>query len=599
VRVGLKAKEVLAIMGLTFLVVAATSLAHFAQLTRIAVQSGVAQADLVSRQLYAQSQRALAAAPRGDPWEVLQRDRELRSLLVSSVDYAPDILYVLLADPEGRVRLHSERGKEGGMPDRKRDLQELLSLNPLDRYAVLYAPSQTYEASLPLRLNDRPFGSIRIGISTILLRRELTASLQRGLALAGVALAVAWLVAIALANLVLKPLRGISREIGRLRQVAPEARGGLEQGDEFKALASELELLGQQFQSDRLKILSEKAHLQQVVDQLEDALIFFGRQRQLLFLNKAAEDVLGVSLAAVAGRAVQDLLEPGHPLAPLLERGLREGGLRNATVALPLDGTRKEFMVSAFRLGESPEPMGTMVLLKDLDSIRTLQSLVSYSAKLTALGRLTSGVAHEVKNPLNAMMIHVELLKEKLAEPSEGVRESLNIIGTEIRRLDRVLQGFLKFVRPQELALGPVDLATLVQDAVAFLRPEWEGVGVRFALTVSPDLPIITADHELLRQVLLNILLNACQAMPKGGAVRIAVDREGAERLRLTVTDEGVGIAPADLERIFTLYYTTKTEGSGIGLSLVYRIVQMHDGSIQVSSVPGHGTTVVIRLPIG
>ncbi|HTU02410.1 MAG TPA: ATP-binding protein [Candidatus Sulfotelmatobacter sp.] len=598
-RVGLKTREVLSIMGLTFLVVAATTVVHFAQLTRIAVQNGVAQADLVSHQVYAQSQRALAAVPGRDPWQVLQRDRELRSLLVSSVDYAPDILYVFLVDTEGRVRLHSEGGKEGTIPEPKPDLRELFSLNPLDRYAVLYAPSRTYEASLPLRLNDRPFGSIQIGISTSLLRRELTASLQRGLALAGLALGVAWLVAIALANLVLKPLRGITREIGRLRQAEPALPGGLVQGDEFKALASELELLGQQLQSDRLKMLSEKAHLQQVVDQLEDALIFFGRQKQLLFLNKAAEDVLGLSMAGVAGRAVEELLEPGHPLAPLFERGLRDAGLRNATVALDLDGKRKEFVVSAFRLGESTEPMGTMVLLKDLDSIRTLQSLVSYSAKLTALGRLTSGVAHEVKNPLNAMMIHVELLKEKLANPSEGVRESLNIIGTEIRRLDRVLQGFLKFVRPQELALSPVDLGMLVRDAVAFLRPEWDGARVRFEVVVSPDFPIITADHELLRQVVLNILLNACQAMPKGGAIRVALEREGAEMVRLTVADEGVGIAPADLDRIFTLYYTTKAGGSGIGLSLVYRIVQMHDGAIQVASVPGRGTTVTIRLPIG
>jgi signal transduction histidine kinase len=192
--------------------------------------------------------------------------------------------------------------------------------------------------------------------------------------------------------------------------------------------------------------------------------------------------------------------------------------------------------------------MGVAVLLKDLESIKTVQSLVSYSAKLTALGRLTSGVAHEVKNPLNAMMIHLELLKEKLGPTSEGVQESLEVIGGEIRRLDRVVQGFLKFMRPQELTLKPVDLNAMLQSVCALLEAESQSHGVRIVLDLDAALPAVSGDEELLRQAFINILQNAVQAMPSGGAVRIRTARE-VDWVRVTVTDQGVGIAPEDWTR--------------------------------------------------
>jgi len=240
-----------------------------------------------------------------------------------------------------------------------------------------------------------------------------------------------------------------------------------------------------------------------------------------------------------------------------------------------------------------------MVLLKDLESIKTLRSLLSYSTKLAKLGRLTSGVAHEVKNPLNAMTIHLELLKERLGTSRELVQDNLEVIGNEIKRLDRAVQGFLKFVRPQELALTSVDLNGLLRELEALLRPEWQPVGVRFVADLDPELHSIRADEELLRQSFLNILLNACQAMPQGGTVRVTTALDQGEYARVTISDEGTGIPAEDYEKIFTLYYTTKVGGTGIGLSLAYRIFQLHDGSIDVSSEVGKGTTFVIRLPLG
>ncbi len=599
-RFGLKAKETLAITLLTFLVVATTTLLHFSQLTRVTVQEALRQGELIARQIYAQSSRSQARGQGRNPWEVLKRDRELRSLIEASVAYSPDLLYVLLADQTGKVILHSEREKEGTTAPERPNLRALLSLDPIRRFLALYQGGRLYEVTLPLSLNGRPFGGIRLGVSTSLLRREVNASLKQGLALAGFALPAAWLVAMGLANLTLRPIRRLTREMERLRHGEFEVSGDLGKGDEFTELTSELQLLGQQLQSDRLKLLSEKTHLQQVVDQLEDGLVFLSQEHRILFFNKAAEVVLGKAVKEVAGRPVEDVLESGHPLRPLLDRLFTaQVGFRNATITVSQDGRSREFLVSAFPVTDAKTTTGAMVLLKDLDSIKTLQSLVSYSAKLTALGRLTSGVAHEVKNPLNAMMIHLELLKDKLGGSSEGAQENLEVIESEIRRLDRAVQGFLKFMRPQELVLRPVDLNALLQSLVALLEGEWQKAGVRFALELDPALSPITADEELLHQAFLNLLLNACQAMPEGGAARIVTQREGQDAVKIVIADEGVGIPREDLDKIFALYYTTKPGGSGIGLSVVYRLVQLHDGSIDVSSEVGRGTTMSVRLPVG
>ncbi len=597
-RFGVKAKEAVAITFLTLLVVATTTVLHLVQLTRTVVQGADRQAGLIAKQIYAQSRRALPRARRGDFLDSLRRDPELRGLLEASVDYSPHLVYALIADASGRVILHSEQEKEGSVIPPRPGLPQLLSLDPVRRFRAFVAGGEIYESTLPMKLNGEPFGNIRLGISTSLLGRELTASVKQSALLAGVALPVAWLVAIGLASVILKPIRTISREMDRLRRGEFEVGGGLARQDELGELASQLQLLGRQLQSDRLKVLTEKAQLRHVVDHLEDAIIFLNQERRILFFNKAAEEIVKRPLEQVAGWPVEDLLEPLHPLRAWVDRAFDwKADVRNVIVALPSDGSSREFVISVFLVKDAEQSMGAMALLKDLDSLETLQSLISYSAKLAALGRLTSGVAHEVKNPLNAMMIHLELLKERLEPPSEEVEQSLEVIGNEIRRLDRAVQGFLKFVRPQELNLKTVDLNAMVKDVTALLEAEWEKESIRFAFQLDPGLPLVTADEELFHQALLNILLNACQAMPEGGTVTITTEQR-PEFVSLHVTDQGVGIPTEDMDKIFTLYYTTKPGGSGIGLSMVYRIVQMHDGMIDVESEVGRGTRVSVRLPV-
>jgi PAS domain S-box-containing protein len=597
---GVRGREALVVSLLTLLVVFTATAIHLSQLSRVVVQEAVKQAELIAKQIYAQTGRALQRTPGADPLAALRDDPELRSFLDASVGYSPHLLYALVTDHTGTVLLHTERQKEGKPDPARPNLDGLLQVDTLSRFSALYAAGRTYETVLPMTLNDRLFGSIRLGVSTTLLRREVTGSLQQSLAVAAVALPLAWLAAMVLAQLTVRPIRAIVGQVDRIRrgellEATPVPLGG----DEFQELSSQLTRLGRELQADRLSTLSEKAHLQGVVDQLEDGVIFLNPERHILFFNRAAEVVVGLPLERTVGLPIHEVLDPAHPLLPFVDQVLvGSAGIRNATVVLPHDGRDKEFLVSAFHMEDAHRVMGVAVLLKDLESVKTVQSLVSYSAKLAALGRLTSGVAHEVKNPLNAMMIHVELLKERLEDAGVDVRQSLEVNGSEIRRLDRVEQGYLKFMRPQELMLKPVDLNAMLQSVSALLEAESQSHGVRFVLDLDADLPAVSADEELLRQAFINVLQNAVQAMPTGGAVRLRTRPDGLDWVRVTVTDQGVGIAPEDVDKIFKLYYTSKVGGSGIGLSVVYRIVQLHDGTIEAKSEPGRGTAMIVRLPL-
>jgi signal transduction histidine kinase len=279
--------------------------------------------------------------------------------------------------------------------------------------------------------------------------------------------------------------------------------------------------------------------------------------------------------------------------------------------------------------GTDGQLVAVLLVARNLAYLSRMQSTIAYSRKLVALGRLTAGIAHEVKNPLNAMMIHLELLRTKIrsgalaamreAQPvvaagrslgiaagpiahplppaAKGALEHVEIIESEVRRLDEVVQGFLKFTRPEDLRLQPVSPWTIIEEILPVVDPEARKNNVKVVVDCPPTIPNVQGDAAMLRQAFLNLAINACQAMPNGGTLRIACSAASKSRVEVRVEDSGVGIPPENLSKIFDLYFTTKQQGTGIGLSMVFRIVQMHDGEVEVQSTPGRGTTFRLLLP--
>jgi signal transduction histidine kinase len=236
--------------------------------------------------------------------------------------------------------------------------------------------------------------------------------------------------------------------------------------------------------------------------------------------------------------------------------------------------------------------------MRDAESVRRIEDEIELSRRLAAIGRLTSGVAHEVKNPINAIVIHLEVLRERLQGLDPATRRHMDIITSEIHRLDRVVQTLVDFTRPVDLKLAETDLLGLVEDVVVLASPEAERLGVRIEHTSSTPARPVKVDADLLKQALLNVVINGIQAMPEGGALRIHLSSENGSA-EIQVQDDGPGISPEIRDKIFNLYFTTKEKGSGIGLAMTYRVMQLHNGSVDFVSEPGEGTIFRLRLPLG
>jgi signal transduction histidine kinase len=219
------------------------------------------------------------------------------------------------------------------------------------------------------------------------------------------------------------------------------------------------------------------------------------------------------------------------------------------------------------------------------------------SERLAALGRITAGVAHEVKNPLNSMRLWLELLRESLPHDRDGARQAVRVLDKEIDRLDNVVKRFLDFTKPVEVHLEETQLAELLDDVLRVAEPQLRQANVQVARLLPIDVPPVFVDRALLKQAVLNLVLNAVEAMPDGGQLRLVLSRRG-DAAEITVGDTGRGIAPEDRPKVFQLFFTTRPGGSGIGLATTFRIVQLHNGSIDFTSEVDRGTTFRIELPL-
>ena len=576
---------------------------HLSQLTRVVVQEAVRQAELIARQIYAQTSRALQRTPGADPLVALREDPELRSFLDASVGYSPHLVYALVTDRTGTVLLHTERQKEGKPEPERPSLDGLLKLDTLSRFSALYTAGRTYETVLPMTLNGGPFGSIRLGRvdHAPAARGHRLAPAEPGGGRGRAAAGLAGRDGAGAAHAAADPRHRGPGGSDPPRRAAGGRAGGASAATSSRSCPPSSSVSGASCRRTGSSTLSEKAHLQRVVDQLEDGVIFLNPERHILFFNRAAEAVVGLPLERAVGLPIHEVLDPAHPLRPSWTRcWSAPTGIRNATVVLPHEGRDKEFLVSAFPMEDARRVMGAVVLLKDLESVKTVQSLVSYSAKLAALGRLTSGVAHEVKNPLNAMMIHVELLKERLEDSAADVQQSLEVIGSEIRRLDRVVQGFLKLHAPAGAhAQGGRSQRAARRACARWWRRSGQSHGVRFVLELDADAARDERRRGAAAPGLPQHPAERGQAMPTGGAVRVRTRPRGA---RVGARDGRRTRAWGSRRRTWTRSSSSttrrKAEGSGIGLSVVYRIMQLHDGAIEAKSEPGRGTTMIVRLPL-
>ena len=316
------------------------------------------------------------------------------------------------------------------------------------------------------------------------------------------------------------------------------------------------------------------------------------------------ERLMLVSLAGLAGTLLLTVLATSRTLRPI--RRIEQTIDRIAQGKIleeqrDSSGAAKEFRVMESKLNLLGQRLygsqqDASQLRQDVDQlVERMASELDVATRLAAISRITGGVAHEIKNPLNAIVLRLDLLRERLGEPEEELLQEIDLLSKEVRRLDRVVKTFLTFSRPVEVRLQDLDLAALAREVTELMTPQGKlsGVGMTFE---SHAPALIRGDSDLLKQAVLNLVTNALEATPSGGGVHVSVSN-GDGRARLEIADTGPGIPSELRDKVFQLYFTTKKQGSGIGLALTYRAVQLHNGTIDYSSEAGQGTTFRLEFP--
>jgi PAS domain S-box-containing protein len=346
----------------------------------------------------------------------------------------------------------------------------------------------------------------------------------------------------------------------------------------------------------------ENERLAVVLDSMNDGVFVTDEEHRLMLVNKAAERLVPIVPGRIIGDRPVWLTIADEDIAAFVRDTLEnDESVSDREFTLETGGSTRILSCSVIPLVQAGHIRGNIVQIVDISEKRGREARLRRAESLASLTTLAAGVAHEIKNPLGSIGIHTQLLQKLVHDDSgkniEAIDTYLGVIDEEIDRLNKIVVDFLFAVRPMDTALEDHDLNDLVDDMLTFVQYELEQSGVELIRELDPELPRLQLDPKYFKQAILNIIKNAISAMPKGGMLRVSTQQRGDQAL-LRLSDNGIGMSEEVRDKIFEPYFTTKDFGSGIGLTLVYKVVKEHMGDISVISKEGHGTTFTITLPV-
>lgn len=600
------------IVALVALVVVVMSLLYLSDFTRISFEGASDRADLVAEQfkLYLENHLNLEMDRHGlhptsvSEWEdgwtaIIRNDPDITEMLNRTLAKADLALAILVTDEHGDVLAASPTATDSSVLGSAEDLHTIerrwWALNLWD----LMTRRENYLVTRPIGFEGRKQAlfNITIVIRSVLLRHEVEPALKSLVLAFALALCVAIVLGAVLPNLIIDPLQRVSQSIDLIRSGQfGAARGqGPREAREFADVHSKLSQLDEQYRGAKQDASELRTNIEQLLQRLEESVLLFDPAGRLIMAGEPAERMLGKTHDEMAGRTVDELFPASSVLGGIIGSAVRNReSVGEQRVVIPrADGVAQRLAIGVqiLRKSAGQEAMGVLVTLRDVESRRQLERQLDFSTRLAAISKLTGGVAHEIKNPLNAMALHLEVLKNKL----NGQQPEIDVIGREIKRLDTVVKTFLNFNRPVDLQYKPIDFNDLVKQVLALVSVDANAKRVRVESAFEDGL-WINADPDLLKQAILNVINNGLEAMSDGGSLVTRTECDGDECL-LTVGDAGPGIPLEIQNRVFQLYFTTKENGSGIGLATTFRVVQLHNGTIDFTSEPGKGTTFRLRFP--
>ena len=607
---SLKTKLVLAITSLVFLVTVVLSLVYVSQLLRSIVTQSYDTNVLVARQIRYALQLALENGLKDqkvDPNNQEQlrqltvaavRDNAALTAVVNSVNrYSPTVYDISIGDNRNRALLTTgPSGDDQPLPVRP-NYQRLSDSNALELVETVFGQAKVYDVTLPLERNGDLFATVHVGVRTTLLRDPYQAQLTPALTLMGLALATSLVVAFLLGNLALRPMEELSMQLDYWTPAAEDVPAEDGERDTVVRVSNKIERIGQRMRNVEEVFSALKENLDQVLGNLQDGIMLFTDDGRAVLVSNAVNRFLHVDRNVLLGQHAREIFDRSTELGRTVRDAWDAGVTLVQEEIVTESGNRIEVSLDFIHDDRLREGLGALLTLHDQESVEVIENELELSRRMAAIGRLTSGVGHEVKNPINAIVVHLELLKTKLGTSGSPSNRHLEVIDSEIHRLDRVVQTLVDFSRPVEVKLVEYDLRHVVADVVTLAAAEMSTRQVDLTSQL-PDYPLTAkVDVDLLKQALLNVVQNGAQAMPEGGKLEVMLFEEGKSAV-IQVQDQGAGISEELREKIFDLYFTTKKGGSGIGLAMTYRILQLHHGSIDVQSELGRGSVFQLRIPL-
>jgi signal transduction histidine kinase len=598
---------VLAITVMVTAMVTAFSYLYISQILRLRIQNAYEEATNLTHQLAYAANNVVPdfgstkidvsdpAAVRRALNEYLQTDVNLNNMLQS---YTGDWRYIYdaaIVDVNGKAILDSNAQLMGKfVPARPNFFERVVSARFRDQIRLVFSPAAVYDVTYPLTLNGAPFGTIRIGVQTIFLKSEVQHKFIRAVYASVALIFLSLLLAAGISNIALGPLKAISRDLDSFSPGGAALSSSKSEHDEYGLVSLKIANLGRQIRDSKEIFSALKDNVDQLMAKLQDGLMLFARDSRVVLVSAPVEGFLGRPRRELLGRRVDEVFDRSSMLGAAVLDGFERRRPISQREFAAADGRRVQ--VSLDFVQEKTTQIGALVIMRDTESVRRIGDEIEMSRRLSASGRLTRGVAHEVKNPINAIVLHLQLLQNKLAEPEADTKRHMDIIGSEIHRLDRVVQTLVDFTRPRDLHLEEVDLRHLLDDVAQLAAPDAEQHGVNIERHLPETRLPVKIDVDLMKQAILNVVLNGVQAMPAGGTLTISARRQNGV-VTAEVRDQGGGIPKEMRDKIFELYFTTKKEGSGIGLAQTYQILEWHYGSVDFDSTEGAGTVFRFQIP--
>jgi signal transduction histidine kinase len=610
----LKTKLVLAITALVTLITGVLSVVYVSQLLHAAIDQTYQDDKMVANQVQFALRNALKEGltdrkfDPSKPYELRDlaaeavRNNDALQAVIDSVNrYSLTVYDINIADNKNNTLLSTNPENQDKPLTPRPDYDELNKASTLQLVEeIVFGPPQVYDIVVSQERNHQPFATVHVGVRNTFLREAYKPWLKDASELMGITLGATFLVALLLSNLALRPLEDISRQLdfwtSQSESDRSEGKPAVRQ-DTAARVSTKIEQIGQRMRNVEEVFSALKDNLDQILGNLQDGILLFTGDGRAVLVTEAARRLLQVERARVLGLHAFEIFDRSSVLGRALLEGFEARTALTKQEIRTESGRRIQASLDFIHDERGRQGLGALVTLRDLESVEEIESELELSRRMAAIGRLTSGVAHEVKNPINAIVVHLELLKNKLTDDSAPAVRHLDVIDSEIRRLDRVVQTLVDFSRPVELQLREQDLRLVIGDVLALATEELSTRNV-LVVTHLPDKPVIAnVDADLLKQAAWNVIQNGAQAMADGGTLELTLETVGKSAV-LCIADEGSGIPDEIREKIFDLYFTTKSGGSGIGLAMTYRILQLHHGNIEVQSRQVRGTEFRLRIPL-